>query len=92
MSSIGSVALGGSNFRGITVPGSSFGSLAGRNTAGVMNAIPRRAGFDSELDFDVEYGNRESLRTRGMLNLPILEDVLALRIAVQHERNGGFYH
>jgi iron complex outermembrane receptor protein len=68
------------------------GSLAGRNTAGVMNAIPRRAGFDSELDFDVEYGNRESLRTRGMLNLPILEDVLALRIAVQHERNGGFYH
>lgn len=68
------------------------GSLAARNTAGVSNTIPRRAEFDSAMALDVEAGNRRSLRARGMLNLPIVDDLLALRVAVQHEQHSGFYH
>lgn len=61
------------------------GTLFGRNaTSGVVNVVsakPDLSGFAAAAEF--EYGNFESIRAKGMINLPI-GDMLGVRVA-------GFY-
>jgi outer membrane receptor protein involved in Fe transport len=61
------------------------GTLFGRNaTSGVVNVVtnkPNLSGFAANAEF--EYGNYNSIKAKGMLNLP-LADTLGIRIA-------GFY-
>jgi len=59
------------------------GTLYGRNaTGGVINVITAKAD-PSEVGghVDVEYGNFSSVKLRGALNVPLIEDYLAARIA-----------
>ncbi len=61
------------------------GTLFGRNaTSGVVNVVPNRPDLNGfAASGDVEYGNYNSLKARGMVNLA-LADTLGIRIA-------GFY-
>jgi len=67
------------------------GTLYGRNaTAGVVNFItakPDLSGFGAS--GEVEYGNYESIRVKGMLNLP-LGDVFGVRLAGYYLKRDGF--
>jgi len=58
------------------------GTLFGRNaTGGVINVITAKANPDQmEANVDLEYGNYDSLKFRGALNIPIT-DTLAVRAA-----------
>ncbi len=58
------------------------GTLFGRNaTGGVINVITRKASTDAVAGYvDAEYGNYESVKVNGALNVPISE-ILAARIA-----------
>lgn len=61
------------------------GTLFGRNaTSGVVNVVtakPSMSGFSAAAEF--EYGNYNSIKTKGMINVP-LGDTMAVRVA-------GFY-
>jgi len=67
------------------------GTLFGRNaTSGVVNFIPQRpdlTGFKAS--GEVEYGNFNSLRTKGMVNLPI-SDTLGVRVAGFYLKRDGY--
>jgi len=68
------------------------GTLYGRNaTAGVVNIISAKANprhFEAKLSADVS--NYSSSRFEGMLNLPLVEDKVALRIAGAWTKREGF--
>ena len=67
------------------------GTLFGRNaTGGVVNIVtarPDTGGFAA--NFDGEYGNFESVRLRGMVNVP-LTDTLAVRVAGMYLNRDGY--
>jgi outer membrane receptor protein involved in Fe transport len=59
------------------------GTLFGRNaTGGVINVITRKASTDAVGGYvDAEYGNYESVKLNGALNVPVISDLLAVRLA-----------
>ena len=67
------------------------GTLFGRNaTSGVVNVVsakPDLAEFAAKAEF--EYGNFESIRAKGMINVP-LGDVLGVRVAGFYLNRDGF--
>ncbi|MBN8814656.1 MAG: TonB-dependent receptor [Sphingomonas sp.] len=67
------------------------GTLFGRNaTGGVINFItakPDLSGFGAS--GDVEYGNYNSIRVKGMINVP-LGDVLGVRVAGYYLKRDGY--
>ena len=67
------------------------GTLFGRNaTGGVVNFVNAKPTMDAiHAAGEVEYGNFDSLRVKGMLNLPIT-DTLAVRLAGTYLRRDGF--
>ncbi|MEL6789844.1 MAG: TonB-dependent receptor [Pseudomonadota bacterium] len=68
------------------------GTLFGRNaTGGVINVITAKAD-PSEVGghVDVEYGNFNSVKVKGALNVPIIQDVLAARLAGTVIQRDGF--
>lgn len=70
------------------------GTLWGRNsTGGAVNIITRRPeqDFDATADFEYAYfkSGNAGLRIRGMLNMPLVEDRLALRVALLTNFNDG---
>ena len=67
------------------------GTLYGRNaTGGVVNLITAKPVFGETLgNFRAEYGNFNSMKLRGMFNLP-LGDILALRVAGTYLKRDGF--
>jgi len=67
------------------------GTLYGRNaTAGVVNIISAKPtfGFESRLSGDA--GNYRSTRLEGMINLPLVEDLVALRVAAAWTKRNGY--
>lgn len=68
------------------------GTLFGRNaTAGVINVITNKADTSEISGFvDAEYGNFNSVKFKGALNLPIIQDVLAARVAGTIIKRDGF--
>ena len=67
------------------------GTLFGRNaTSGVVNFITARPNFTAVgAAGEVEYGNFDSKRVRGMVNLP-LSDTIAVRVAGTYLKRDGF--
>jgi iron complex outermembrane receptor protein len=67
------------------------GTLYGRNaTAGVVNLISAKAKFHYEAKASVDLSNYSSRRIEGMVNFPLVEDIVALRIAGAWTQREGF--
>ncbi len=67
------------------------GTLYGRNaTAGVVNIISAKPKFYHEAKLSADVANYNSTRLEGMLNIPLLEDKVALRIAGAWTKREGF--
>jgi iron complex outermembrane receptor protein len=67
------------------------GTLYGRNaTAGVVNVISAKPTDDYEGMLSVDFGNYDSRRFEGMLNVPIVGDKLDIRLAGEWTRRDGY--
>ncbi len=67
------------------------GTLYGRNaTAGVVNIISAKPKFTYEAKVSADAANYNSTRLEGMINVPLVEDVVALRLAGAWTRREGF--
>ncbi|HSK39418.1 MAG TPA: TonB-dependent receptor, partial [Arenibaculum sp.] len=67
------------------------GTLYGRNaTAGVVNIISAKPKFDYEAKLSADVSNYNSTRLEGMINLPLSEDTVALRLAAAWTKRDGF--
>jgi len=68
------------------------GTLYGRNTTGgAINIITRGADFQGLHGFVTgEAGNHDKWALRGAVNIPLVDDVLAARLAAQHEERKGY--
>jgi outer membrane receptor protein involved in Fe transport len=67
------------------------GTLYGRNaTGGVVNVISARPTDQFEANVRAEYGSYNSTKLRGMLNVPIFGDKLAIRLAGATLKRDGF--
>ena len=67
------------------------GTLYGRNaTAGVVNLISAKPKFFAEAKGSLDLGNYNSRRIEGMLNIPLVEDVVALRMAGAWTKRDGY--
>jgi outer membrane receptor protein involved in Fe transport len=67
------------------------GTLYGRNaTGGVVNVITAKPTDIFEASIRGELGNYNTRRLRGMVNLPIVEDKMALRVAGSMIKRDGF--
>lgn len=67
------------------------GTLYGRNTTGgAINLISRGPDFDGLHGYAYgEVGNHDNLRINGAVNIPLVDNVLAARIAYQHWTRDG---
>ena len=67
------------------------GTLYGRNaTAGVVNIITQKPKFTYESRLSLDVGNYNSHRLEGMLNIPLVDDKVALRIAGAWTKRDGY--
>lgn len=67
------------------------GTLFGRNTTGgAINIIANRPNGKFEGSARVDYGNFNSVLAQGMLNVPLVGDQLAVRVAYQHRAHDGY--
>jgi outer membrane receptor protein involved in Fe transport len=67
------------------------GTLYGRNaTAGVVNIISAKPKFNFEAKASADLGNYSSSRVEGMVNIPLVEDAVALRIAGAWTKRNGY--
>jgi outer membrane receptor protein involved in Fe transport len=67
------------------------GTLYGRNaTAGVVNLISQKPKFLYEAKLSGDVSNYSSTRLEGMVNVPLVEDVVALRLAGAWTKREGF--
>jgi iron complex outermembrane receptor protein len=69
------------------------GTLFGKNTtAGVISVRTKRPHYDG-VDFDASLraGNYGRFEARGALNLPIIDDKLAFRLAAMSQESDGYY-
>ena len=66
------------------------GTLYGRNaTAGAINIIAKKPTQNKEVDLGVNYGNYNSLKVNGMVNLP-LGKIAAIRVAGLLSKHDGY--
>jgi len=67
------------------------GTLYGRNaTAGVVNIISQKPRFLAEAKLSGDVSNYSSSRLEGMINIPLVEDKVALRIAGAWTKRNGY--
>ena len=68
------------------------GTLFGRNTTGgAINIITRKADYDDVHGYiEVDGGNYDTLNYRGAVNIPIIADRMAVRLAYQHNNRDGY--
>ena len=67
------------------------GTLYGRNaTGGVVNVITAKPTDHFEANARAEYGNYNAIRLRGMVNVPIFGDKLAVRLSGATLKRDGF--
>ncbi|HEX5777004.1 MAG TPA: TonB-dependent receptor [Caulobacteraceae bacterium] len=67
------------------------GTLYGRNaTAGVVNIISQKPRFNFEAKLSADVANYNSTRLEGMINIPLVEDAVALRIAGAWTKREGY--
>ena len=69
------------------------GTLFGKNNVGgAINMISVKPQPDFEAMMLVGYGNLNSIRTRAMVNMPITEETLFVRVAWASETNDGYMY
>ena len=67
------------------------GTLYGRNaTGGVVNIITAKPTDTFEANIRAEVGNYGTQKVRGMINMPIMGDKLAIRVAGNYLKRDGF--
>jgi outer membrane receptor protein involved in Fe transport len=67
------------------------GTLYGRNaTAGVVNIISQKPKFGYEAKLSADVANYNSTRLEGMINFPLVEDKVALRLAGAWTKREGY--
>jgi outer membrane receptor protein involved in Fe transport len=67
------------------------GTLYGRNaTAGVVNLISQKPKFLYEAKASADIANYNSTRLEGMVNIPLVEDVVAIRLAGAWTKREGY--
>jgi len=67
------------------------GTLYGRNaTAGVVNIISAKPTFHYEAKLSADVANYNSTRVEGMINLPLVDDRVALRLAGAWTKRDGY--
>jgi len=67
------------------------GTLYGRNaTAGVVNIISAKPTFGYEAKLSGDVSNYSSTRLEGMVNMPLVDDVVALRLAGAWTKRDGY--
>jgi iron complex outermembrane receptor protein len=67
------------------------GTLFGKNTTGgAINFITRSPGYETEGYVSVQAGNNDYVHATGALNLPLVKDKLAARLAVNATRSDGW--
>ncbi|MGE5500932.1 MAG: TonB-dependent receptor domain-containing protein, partial [Ignavibacteriales bacterium] len=67
------------------------GTLYGRNaTAGVVNIISAKPTFRYEARLSADVANYNSTRLEGMINLPLVDDKVALRLAGAWTKRDGY--
>jgi outer membrane receptor protein involved in Fe transport len=67
------------------------GTLYGRNaTAGVVNIISQKPKFTYEAKLSGDVSNYSSTRLEGMINLPLADDVVALRLTGAWTKRDGY--
>ncbi|HWL47890.1 MAG TPA: TonB-dependent receptor plug domain-containing protein, partial [Sphingomonadaceae bacterium] len=66
------------------------GTLFGKNSiGGAVRLISKKPANDFEASVEGTYGSYERIDLRGMINVPLIDDVLALRVSgVSKQRNG----
>lgn len=68
------------------------GTLYGRNaTGGSVNLISNRPTQEFEGNVEVQLGDYNHQRLRGVVNAPLIDDKLAMRVSAQHETRDGYY-
>ena len=66
------------------------GTLYGRNaTAGAVNIISKRPGFDEDGYITGSYGNFDLRSAQGAYQLPLVDNVLAARVAFTYTKDDG---
>ena len=69
------------------------GTLYGRNaTAGVVNVISAKPTDQFEAMLSADWGNYANRRYEGMINIPITDDRLDLRVAGEWTKRNGYTH
>lgn len=68
------------------------GTLFGRNTTGgAINVVSRKADFDDAHGYiEIDGGNYDTINYRGAVNIPIVEDQVAVRLAYSKQNRDGF--
>ena len=67
------------------------GTLYGRNaTAGVVNLIPAKPSDQFELMASADGGNYSNRRFEGMINIPVIDDRLDVRLAGEWTKRDGY--
>ena len=67
------------------------GTLYGRNaTAGVVNLISAKPSDQFEAKLSADIGNYKNRRFEGMVNLPLVDDRLAIRVAGEWTKRNGY--
>ncbi len=68
------------------------GTLFGRNTiGGVINVRRTKPTGEFGGKFEANYGSYNALGLRGVLNVPVVKDVLAAKFFAFHNQDDGFY-
>lgn len=67
------------------------GSVYGRNAAGgVINYVTKAPSDEFEAQLRADFGNHEYRQFAGLINVPLVDDKLAMRINAYHEHDGGW--
>ena len=67
------------------------GTLYGRNaTSGVVNLMPAKPSDQFEAMGSADFGNYKNRRLEGMVNIPLLGDKLAVRVAGEWTKRDGY--
>ena len=68
------------------------GTLYGKNaTGGAINLVSKKPQFDTEGYLTASYGNFNRVRLQGAVNVPLVEGVLAARVAGIYVHDDGVY-
>src|SRR5690606_35142185 len=66
-------------------------TLYGRNaTGGAILIVTREPKFDFNGNVDASYGNYDAYSVRGQVDIPLVEDTLALNLSAQQKAHDGY--